>query len=187
MYSCGMYDFSGEWAFTCGPAGQERRQSGASSWSWCRTSWGLCVWSPRLDEHGNSVRGVDPSATRLVKRKFNFHNYDNLVGGAHGKKDPRRRASHDDRVSVVDLCWAASEGDLDGLRRLIAEGGDPAAADYDGRAPLHLAAAEGRTDVVRYLLDVGVQRDPRDRWGKTPLDDATRGSHAEVVAVLRRK
>jgi len=29
-------------------------------------SLGICVWSPRLDKHGNSVRGVE-FATRLVK------------------------------------------------------------------------------------------------------------------------
>jgi glutaminase len=183
MYSCGMYDFSGEWAFRVGlPA-----KSGVSGIVLVVVPnvLGLAIWAPRLDEHGNSVRGVD-FCERLV-REFNFHNYDNLVGGAHGKKDPRREASRQGRRRVVDLCWAASEGDLDGLRRLVAEGGDPGAADYDGRTPLHLAAAEGRAEVVTYLLGIGVDRDPRDRWGKTPVDDATRGGHADVSRTLRRR
>ena len=180
MYSCGMYDFSGEWAFRVGlPA-----KSGVSGIVLVVVPnvMGIAVWAPRLDEHGNSVRGVE-FCQRLVQ-EFNFHNYDNLVGGAHGKKDPRRQAAHDRRASVVDLCWAASEGDVDGLRRLIAEGSDPGAADYDGRTPLHLAAAEGRSEVVELLLSHGVRAAPQDRWGMTPLDDAKRGAHILAIAAL---
>ena len=183
MYSCGMYDYSGEWAFRVGlPA-----KSGVSGIVLVviPNVMGLALWAPRLDEHGNSVRGVD--FCRQLVREFNFHNYDNLIGGAHGKKDPRLEADRVRRASVVDLCWAAAEGDVDGMRRLVAEGADPAAADYDGRTPLHLAAAEGRLDAVDYLLALGVPSSPKDRWGRSPVDDADRGHHADVADRLAGK
>ena len=180
MYSCGMYDFSGEWAFRIGlPA-----KSGVSGavMTVIPNVAGLCVWSPRLDAVGNSVRGV--AFCRELVETFNFHNYDNLSGGMHSKEDPRRRVETDRRGLLVDLCWAASKGDLDGIRRLRVRGVDLAGADYDGRTALHLAASEGREQVVAYLLEHGVDPAPIDRWGNTPMVDAQRGGHASVAALL---
>lgn len=180
MYSCGMYDYSGEWAFRIGlPA-----KSGVSGVVMVIVPnvMGLCIWSPRLESHGNSVRAID-FCQRLVAQ-YNFHNYDNLVGRVHGKKDPRRIERADQRRLQVDLCWAASEGDLNGLQRLVLRGADLDAADYDGRTPLHLAASDGRFEVVDYLLKSGVDPTPVDRWGGIPIDDARRSGHDRVTQLL---
>lgn len=182
MSSCGMYDFSGEWGFRIGlPA-----KSGVSGVIMVviPNVMGLCTFSPRLDRLGNSVRGID-FCRRLVAR-YNFHNYDNLAGGIHGKKDPRLGRERASRDLLVDLYWAAAEGDLTGIRRLVVQGVDLDAADYDGRTALHLAASEGRAHVVAYLLEVGVSPAPRDRWGNSPLDDARRAGHDEVTLLLDR-
>jgi glutaminase len=180
MYSCGMYDFSGEFAFAIGlPA-----KSGVSGALMIvvPNTVGFCVWSPRLDSLGNSVRGIEFSK-RLVER-YNFHNYDNLVGFVGQKKDPRRRRE-DVRVDTVTaLCWAASQGDLLGIQSLVWRGVDLNLADYDRRTALHLAASEGHVLVVEALLTRKVNVNPRDRWGNTPLDDAHRSSHAKVIVVL---
>jgi ankyrin repeat protein len=62
--------------------------------------------------------------------------------------------------------YAASTGDINELKRLVALGYDLNSADYDGRTPLHLAAAEGQAPAVRYLLaqGVAVAVTPTDRW-----------------------
>jgi glutaminase len=184
MSSCGMYDFSGEFAFTIGlPA-----KSGVSGAIMLVVPglMGLCVWSPRLDEHGNSVRGIE--FCRKLVAEYNVHVFDSLHAGPGrtAKRDPRRKKNQTQIEAVVALTWAASQGDLTEVRTLIAAGVDPGAADYDGRTPLHLAAAEGHLDVVRYLLAAGTEPQPVDRWGGTPLSDAERNGHTQIVELIRQ-
>jgi glutaminase len=148
---------------------------------------GICVWSPRLDEHGNSVRGIE--FCRKLVAEYNVHVFDSLAAGRVGtsKRDPRRKKNQTQTEAVVALTWAASQGDLNEVRALIASGAAPGTADYDGRTALHLAAAEGQLDVVRYLLAVGADPRPTDRWGGTPLSDAEANGHGEIAAVLRQQ
>jgi glutaminase len=180
MSSCGMYDFSGEFAFTIGlPA-----KSGVSGAVLLVIPglMGICVWSPRLDEHGNSVRGIE--FCRQLVAEYNVHVFDSLITGT--KRDPRRKKNQARIEGVVALTWAASQGDLDEVRALIASGVEPGLADYDGRTALHLAAAEGEPEIVRYLLAAGADPRPVDRWGSTPLSDAESNGHAEVADLLRQ-
>ncbi|XP_035988497.1 glutaminase kidney isoform, mitochondrial isoform X2 [Fundulus heteroclitus] len=85
MHSCGMYDFSGQFAFHVGlPA-----KSGVAGGILLVVPnvMGIMCWSPPLDKLGNSVRGIQ-FCTDLVEL-FNFHNYDNLRHFTK-KHDPRR-------------------------------------------------------------------------------------------------
>ncbi|MFI7605776.1 glutaminase A [Micromonospora sp. NPDC049366] len=184
MSSCGMYDYSGEFAFSIGlPA-----KSGVSGALMLVIPqvMGICIWSPRLDPLGNSVRGIEFS--RSLVSKYNFHVFDGLVDNENtGKRDPRKRRHESALNDMVRLCWAASQGDLDEVRSLVAGGVDPNNGDYDGRTALHLAASEGHTDIVEYLLDQGVDPAPVDRWGGTPAVDAARGEHQAIVDLLRER
>ena len=104
--------------------------------------------------------------------------------GRTAKRDPRRKKNQTRTEAVVALTWAASQGDLNEVRALIASGVKPGTADYDGRTPMHLAAAEGHTEIVRYLLAAGADPQPTDRWGGTPVTDAETGCHTQIAKLL---
>ncbi|NQY74697.1 MAG: glutaminase A [Candidatus Margulisbacteria bacterium] len=181
MYSCGMYDFSGEFAFTVGiPA-----KSGVSG-ALVVVVPGVCgitIWSPPLDQYGNSVRAVE-ICNRLVE-KFNFHNYDNLIPNLN-KIDPKQQKNEDKMNGVMVANFAASQGDLNEIKSLKAKGLDLNEADYDGRTPIHIAASEGHSNIVEFFILENLELAPKDRWGGTPLDDAIRHEHKSVISLLER-
>uniref|UniRef100_A0A8C2E187 glutaminase n=1 Tax=Cyprinus carpio TaxID=7962 RepID=A0A8C2E187_CYPCA len=181
MHSCGMYDFSGQFAFHVGlPA-----KSGVSGGILLVVPnvMGIMCWSPPLDKLGNSVRGIQ-FCTDLVQL-CNFHNYDNLRHFAK-KLDPRREGGDQRVKSVINLLFAAYTGDVSALRRFALSSMDMEQRDYDSRTALHVAAAEGHTEVVRFLLEAcKVNPVPRDRWGNTPMDEAIHFGHHDVVTILQ--
>uniref|UniRef100_A0A671W414 glutaminase n=1 Tax=Sparus aurata TaxID=8175 RepID=A0A671W414_SPAAU len=180
MHSCGMYDFSGQFAFHVGlPA-----KSGVSGAVLLVVPnvMGMMCWSPPLDRLGNSVRGIH-FCQELVSY-FNFHNYDNLRHFTK-KHDPRRKSDDDTNKSVVNLMFAAYSGDLSALRRFALSAVNMEQTDYDSRTALHIAAAEGHVDAVIFLTEVcKVNPFMKDRWGNTPVDDAMQFGHAVIVSVL---
>jgi len=181
MHSCGMYDYSGQFAFRVGlPA---KSGVAGSVLIVIPNVLGLCVWSPPLDEIGNSARGV-AFCEELVSR-FNFHHYDNLIY-SHKKKDPRKNRKDNENVRIFNLLFSAYNGELGAMKRFHLSGFNMELQDYDGRTALHLAAAEGHLPIAQYLLEIcKVSTSPKDRWGGTPLDEAERGGHEDIAQLIR--
>ncbi|XP_028929666.1 glutaminase liver isoform, mitochondrial isoform X2 [Ornithorhynchus anatinus] len=181
MHSCGMYDFSGQFAFHVGlPA--KSAVSGAILLV-VPNVMGLMCLSPPLDKLGNSHRGV--SFCQELVSLFNFHNYDNLRHCAR-KLDPRREGGEVRNKTVVNLLFAAYSGDVSALRRFALSAMDMEQKDYDSRTALHVAAAEGHLEVVKFLVEAcKVNPFVKDRWGNIPLDDAVQFQHMEVVKLLQ--
>ncbi|XP_034285473.1 glutaminase kidney isoform, mitochondrial isoform X1 [Pantherophis guttatus] len=181
MHSCGMYDFSGQFAFHVGlPA-----KSGVAGGILLVVPnvMGMMCWSPPLDKMGNSVKGIH-FCHELVSL-CNFHNYDNLRHFAK-KLDPRREGGDQRVKSVINLLFAAYTGDVSALRRFALSGMDMEQRDYDSRTALHVAAAEGHVEVVKFLLEAcKVNPFPKDRWNNTPMDEALHFGHHDVFKILQ--
>lgn len=181
MYSCGMYDYSGEFAFTIGlPACSG--ESGAIMVV-IPNVMGVVTYSPPLDPYGNSTRGVHFFAR--FTNMFNFHLFDTIE--SQGFKEDPRSSSEREEITVEKIVRYSSLGDISALKRLRPTVEELTTGDYDYRTPLHLASSNGHLDVVDYLLsEVGFEHvNPIDRWNGTPYDDALRDNHTEVAEYLR--
>jgi glutaminase A len=110
MMSCGMYDYSGQFAFEIGfPA-----KSGVSG-VLCIVIPRVCgfaTFSPRLDKLGNSVRGID--FCQRLARRYPFHvfslegDWEKLDEGGDDPLSPRSRMKKRSSTSKLDDIAASS-------------------------------------------------------------------------------
>ena len=155
MYGCGMYDYSGEFAFEIGlPA-----KSGVSG---CillvvPNMMGICIWSPPLDEQGNSFKGIE--FCKQLNKEMNLHIFHNIISNKINLLDSSN-------IRFLQLCC---DGKLKEIEQMI-EQINVNFCDYDKRTPLHLASSEGHVEIVKFLLKNGAKLN-LDRWGHNALDE----------------
>jgi glutaminase len=82
MYSCGMYDYAGEWVYRVGiPA---KSGVGGGIMAVVPGQLGIGIYSPPLDAKGNSVRGI--KVCQELSERFGLHCFES-GGGRPGIQD----------------------------------------------------------------------------------------------------
>jgi hypothetical protein len=90
------------------------------------------------------------------------------------------------RLGRSELWWAAKDGDLAAVERLLTQAEDPNAADFDGEGPLLAAARAGHVAVVEALLASGADPRAKALYDTTPLHAAVDQSQAGTALALLR-
>ncbi|XP_076877625.1 glutaminase liver isoform, mitochondrial isoform X2 [Brachyhypopomus gauderio] len=145
---------------------------------------GLTCWSPELDAHGNSWRGVH--FCEALVSGFQLHSFD-IRTPFRQALSYRQWKVESEGYQIMNVLLAAYRGDVHSLRRYFLSGADVNAVDYDGRTALHVAASEGRLEVVGFLVEnAGADCMLKDRWGNTALQEALRCNQGPAAHLLKK-
>ena len=146
MATCGMYDYAGSWLYEVGLPAKSGVSGGVIAVLPGR--FGVAIYSPRLDENGNSTRGI--AVCRQISRDFELHvfgtsNSPSLVlsRAYTGVEAPSRRT----RAPVV----AARLRQLSSRIRLLGLQGEVA---FDGAEYVVRALMRAAADADSIVLDM---------------------------------
>ncbi len=81
---------------------------------------------------------------------------------------------------------AAGNGNIEAVKKHLADGADVNAKSSGGRTPLLGAAHRGHKEIVELLIAKGADVNVKDKYGNTPLDRAIQQKHTETAALLRK-
>ena len=157
MTSSGMYDYAGEWTYRVGIPAKSGVGGGVLAALPARL--GLGSYSPRLDRHGNSVRGVKVCETlsshydlHMLNRSDNARS--SIIADYNIDKSPSRRsrrpyeqkilAAHVRDVRVFELTGTLSLGNVDYVSRELAAKAHPHFVIFDLRRVASITRAGAR-------------------------------------------
>jgi len=105
------------------------------------------------------------------------------------RKQPKRKPRPGvDEYGRTPLHYAAADGQVEEVIRLLSAGANPNAQDDNGWSALHFAAQAVSSGVTEMLLAGGAQTELKDSFGNTALSTAvfeSRGN-GSVIQLLRR-
>lgn len=132
MSTCGMYNYAGQWAFEVGIPAKSGVAGGI--FAVIPGQAGIAVYSPLLDTHGNSIRGVE--VCKAISREFSLHSFSDHTnvstairreGRGSKMRSKRLRSSAElellnregDRMAVIEVQGALYFGSTELLIRRI--------------------------------------------------------------------
>jgi glutaminase len=157
MTSSGMYDYAGEWIYRVGiPA---KSGVGGGILAALPARLGLGSYSPKLDKHGNSVRGI--KVCEALSSHYNLHMLNrsddarnSIIADYNMGKSPSRRsrrpheqnilAAHHHDVLVYELVGALSLSSVDYVSRALAAKPRPQFVIFDLRRVASVTPAGAR-------------------------------------------
>lgn len=184
MTSSGMYDYAGEWIYRVGiPA---KSGVGGGILAALPARLGLGSYSPRLDKHGNSVRGI--SVCEALSSHYDLHMLNrsddartSIIADYTIGQNPSRRsrrpherdilAVHHEQVRVIELVGTLSFSNVDYVSRQLASKPRPQFVIFDlhrvtslTRAGARLVAEEFQELAAHHVTVVlsGVKRGSRE-------------------------
>jgi glutaminase len=184
MTSSGMYDYAGEWIYRVGiPA---KSGVGGGILAALPARLGLGSYSPKLDKHGNSVRGI--RVCEALSAHYDLHMLNrsddartSIIADYTIGKSPSRRsrrpherdilAQHHQQVRVIELVGTLSFSNVDYVSRQLASKPRPQFVIFDlhrvtslTRAGARLVAEEFRELAAHNVTVIlsGVKRDSRE-------------------------
>jgi glutaminase len=157
MTSSGMYDYAGEWIYRIGiPA---KSGVGGGILAALPARLGLGSYSPKLDKHGNSVRGI--KVCEALSAHYDLHmlnrsddarnsiiaDYD--IGNSPSRRVRRAQeqsilAAHHEDVRVIELVGTLSFSNVDYVSRQLAAKPRPQLVIFDLRRVIAMTRAGAR-------------------------------------------